>query len=43
MKSPSVVNAIGIDKAMRIFYYANSKLLTSSNDFQAAATPPPRR
>jgi bacillolysin len=36
MKSPSVVNAIGIDKAMRIFYYANSKLLTSSSNFQAA-------
>ena len=36
MKSPSVVNAIGIDKAMRIFYYANSKLLTRSSDFQAA-------
>lgn len=36
MKSPTVVDAIGLDKAMRIFYYANSKLLTTTSDFQAA-------
>jgi len=36
MKSPTVVDAIGIDKAMRIFYYANTRLLTSTSDFQAA-------
>ncbi|MBL9004118.1 MAG: M4 family metallopeptidase [Myxococcales bacterium] len=36
MKSPTVVDGIGLDKAMRIFYYANARLLTSTSDFQAA-------
>lgn len=36
MKSATVVDGIGIDKAMRIFYYANAYLLTSTSDFQAA-------
>lgn len=36
MKSPAIVDGIGIDKAMRIFYYANTRLLTSTSDFQAA-------
>lgn len=35
-KSPSVVPAIGIDKAMRIFYYTDANLLTSMATFQDA-------
>lgn len=36
MKSPTLVRAIGMEKAVRVFYLANTELFTKSTDFQGA-------